>query len=160
MVGYSNKEVDFDSSRSIVDARIKTDGYSGIAYALLEGERAGARVTLGTTLEAHDADIRALAMSIHRDEAHWCGVLFAAIKRLGGEPSSGTGAFYDKAMAIGDLASRLAFLNRGQAWVVRSLREMLPKVKDEALYRDLDAMLKAHERNIEKVARSGFVKSR
>jgi len=158
-----------EPSSPVCSANEAGDSYMGYASpkeivallnVLLEGERAGARVTLGTTLEAHDADIRALAMSIHRDEAHWCGVLFAAIKRLGGEPSSGTGAFYDKAMAIGDLASRLAFLNRGQAWVVRSLREMLPKVKDEALYRDLDAMLKAHERNIEKVARSGFVKSR
>jgi hypothetical protein len=35
---------------------------------------------------------------------------------------------------------------------------MLPKVKDEALYADLDAMLKAHERNIDRAARSGFVK--
>jgi hypothetical protein len=123
---------------------------------LLEAERAGARVTLGTTLEARDADVRALAMSIHRDEVHWCGVLFAAIKRLEGEPSLGTGAFYEKATAIADLSSRFAFLNRGQEWVVRQLREMLPKIRDDKLHRDLNTMLNAHERNIGKVTASGF----
>ena len=126
---------------------------------LLEAERAGARVTLGTTLEAADAEVRALAMSIHRDEVRWCGVLFAAIRRLEGEPSPGTGAFYEKATAIADLSSRLTFLNRGQEWVVRKLREMLPKIRDEKLHRDLKNMLNAHERNIEKVARSGLAKA-
>lgn len=156
-----------ESSSPVCSANEADAAYMGYARSeeivaflnvLLEAERAGARVTLGTTLEAHDADMRALAMSIHRDEARWCGVLSAAIKRLGGEPSPDTGAFYDKAMAIGDLSSRLAFLNRGQQWVARKLAEMLPKVKDEALYADLDAMLKAHERNIDRAARSGFVK--
>jgi uncharacterized protein with beta-barrel porin domain len=55
MVGYSNKEVDFDSSRSIVDGRIKTDGYSGIAYALLEGERAYLNGSLGYQRLSHDS---------------------------------------------------------------------------------------------------------
>jgi hypothetical protein len=127
--------------------------------ALLEAERAGARVALGTTLEARAPEVRALAMSIHRDEVHWCSVLFAAIKRLEGEPSLDTGAFYEKAMAIADLSSRLALLNRGQAWVVGKLREMLPKIRDEKLHRALREMLNAHERNIEKVARSGFATS-
>jgi len=55
MVGYSTKEVDFDSSRSIVDGRIKTDGYSGIAYALLEGERAYLNGSLGYQQLSHDS---------------------------------------------------------------------------------------------------------
>ena len=47
-------------------------------------------------------------------------------------------------MAISDMAERLAFLNRGQAWVVRKLEGLLPKVRDDALHADLDAMLKSH----------------
>ena len=62
------------------------------------------------------------------------------------------GGFYSKAMAIADRRSRLAFLNRGQGCMARKLREMLPKSRDDELYRDLDAMLASHERNIEKIA--------
>lgn len=69
------------------------------------------------------------------------------------------GAFYGKAMAIADLQSRLAFLNRGQGWVVRRLREMLPKIRDDELYRNLDAMLTSHQRNIDMVARYGLAES-
>ena len=78
---------------------------------------------------------------------------------LDGVPSPHVGAFYDMAMAIADLPDRLSLLNKGQEWVAGKLREMLPKVKDEALYGKLNEMLTAHERNIEKVARSGFVTS-
>ncbi len=54
MLGYSNKEVDFDSSRSVVDGRIKTDGYSAIVYGLLEGERAYLNGSLGYQSLTHD----------------------------------------------------------------------------------------------------------
>ena len=69
------------------------------------------------------------------------------------------GPFYTKAMAIADLRSRLVFLNRGQGCAARKLCEMLPKSRDDELYRNLDAMLVSHERNIEKVARSGLAES-
>jgi nitronate monooxygenase len=58
------------------------------------------------------------------------------------------GAFYGKAMAIGDLGQRIAFVNRGQGWVVRKLREMLPRVRDDKLHADLRDMLASHEANI------------
>ena len=45
-------------------------------------------------------------------------------------------------------AARIAFLNRGQGWVVRKLREMLPRVPDDALYVDLAHMLSSHVANI------------
>ena len=35
---------------------------------------------------------------------------------------------------------RLAFLNRGQAWVVRKLEKLLPRVCDDTLYADLKEM--------------------
>ena len=55
MAGHSNKEVDFDSSRSIVDGDIKTDGYSGMAYALLEGDHAYLSGSLGYQWLSHDS---------------------------------------------------------------------------------------------------------
>lgn len=58
------------------------------------------------------------------------------------------GAFKDKALAIEALSDRIAFLNRGQGWVVRKFREMLPKVRDDALHSDLSEMLTSHEANI------------
>jgi len=126
---------------------------------LLEAERAGTRVMLKTSIEAKEPEMRELAASILRDEARWCAVLFDVLERLGAVASPRIGAFYDKAMAIADLRDRLAFVNKGQAWVVRKLTEMLPKVRDEELYRDLDAMLKTHEQNIERVVSSGLAKS-
>lgn len=127
---------------------------------LLEAERAGARVTLETSRQAAEPAVQAMAASIHRDEAHWCSVLLNAVRHMGGEPSERTGAFHEKAMAIADVRARLAFLNRGQAWVVRKLKEMLPKILDEALYRELDQMLVSHERNIERLANSGLTESK
>ena len=88
---------------------------------LLEAERAGARVTLRTAAESPD-ELKPLVMAIHRDEARWCGVLTRAVQQLAGEPSRKTGAFHGKAMAIADIPARLAFLNRGQGWVVRKLK--------------------------------------
>jgi hypothetical protein len=51
-------------------------------------------------------------------------------------------------MAIADLHERISFLNRGEAWVVRKIREMLPRVRDTQLHMDLMEMLRLHEANI------------
>ena len=115
---------------------------------LLEAERAGARVAMETGLEIHSQELAALVADIHKDEVHWCGMLMRTIKSLGATPSSATGAFHGKAMAIADLKERLAFLNRGQGWVVRKLREVTPRVRDDALFADLSHMLSSHIANI------------
>jgi nitronate monooxygenase len=115
---------------------------------LLEAERAGARVTLESVRTAADAPTAALLMAIHRDEARWCGMLLRHIKAAGKVPSTKVGAFYGKAMAIADLGERIVFLNRGQGWVVRKLRDMLTRVGDDSLRADLTEMLRSHEDNI------------
>jgi nitronate monooxygenase len=117
---------------------------------LLEAERAGARVTLRMTKEVPNA-LKTTMVEVQQDEARWCGVLTKAIQQLQGTPSGKTGTFYEKAMAISDVAERLAFLNRGQGWVVRKLEGLLPRVRDDALHADLAAMLKSHRDNIELV---------
>lgn len=46
------------------------------------------------------------------------------------------------------LRERITFLNRGQAWVVRKLREILPRVRSDQLHADLAEMLQSREANI------------
>ena len=115
---------------------------------LLEAERAGARVTLESARAAQTPDLRGLLRIIQQDEARWCAMLAGHIKSLGVRPTAQTGAFYGKAMAIADLRDRIVFLNRGQGWVVRKLRDLLPRVHDEQLHADLAEMLRSHEINI------------
>lgn len=115
---------------------------------LLEAERAGARVTLKSAHAAENRPIAELMRTIHEDEERWCAMLLRHIKAIGETPSQKVGAFYGKAMGIADLGDRITFLNRGQGWVVRKLREMLPRVRDNRLHSDLVEMLRSHKANI------------
>lgn len=121
-------------------------------HELLEAERAGARVALASAKSANDPDYAELMRSVRADEARWCAMLSRQIRRLGAAPSRKTGAFYKKALAIPDPLERLAFLNRGQAWVVRKLESLTPRVRDEALHADLREMLESHRVNIDRAA--------
>lgn len=114
---------------------------------LLEAERAGARIMLRTVPEAPEA-LKPLMRAIHRDAVRWCGVLTQAVQRLEGVPSRKTGALHEKAMAIADILERLAVLNRGQNWVVRKLRQLLPTIRDGIIHANLAVMLASHETNI------------
>jgi hypothetical protein len=141
-----------------------SDSYMGFAprdelvtflNSLLEAERAGARICQRTAHEARDAGNGTLAelmAAVRDDEAHWCAVLTRAIRTLEGEPSTVTGAFYEKAAAIADLPERVKFINRGQGWVVRELRKTLPRIRDDALHAEMKAMLEGHETNIAKAS--------
>jgi len=116
---------------------------------LLEAERAGARVASETAAEVNeDPELHRLIVHIRQDEAHWCSVLVDAIRTLGATPTHATGSFHEKAMAIDDVAERMAFLNRGQRWVVRKLQALLPTLADPDIHHALSLMLVAHEKNI------------
>ncbi|HMO45276.1 MAG TPA: DUF6306 domain-containing protein [Rubrivivax sp.] len=118
---------------------------------LLEAERAGARVARETAAEIASPALAALVQDVQQDELHWCGMLMRTIRALDATPSSLTGAFWGKAMAIPDIEQRLAFLNRGQAWVVRKLQALVPRVGDAGVRADLQQMLDRHQHNIERV---------
>ena len=124
------------------------DELTAFMNELLEAERAGARVTMETANAAGDTPLGKLMREIQHDEARWGGMLSGHLKRLGAAPSPKTGAFYDKAMAIADLGERTSFINRGQGWVVRKLKEILPRVRDDRLHADFAEMLRSHEENI------------
>ena len=74
---------------------------------LLEAERAGARATMPRATDPGTDAGRELIARVHRDEVHWCGVLMAAIRHLGGEPGSRTGDFYDKVITTHTHADRV-----------------------------------------------------
>lgn len=120
---------------------------------LLEAERAGVRVTVQTLADipAQDAATRALVEAVHHDEVEWCVMLLHAIRDLDGKSSTRTGEFFEKAMAIADVRERLAFLNRGQGWVAKKLREVLPMADDPVLVRNLTRMLDSHVENLDRV---------
>jgi len=135
-----------------------SDAYMGYASAdeltaalneLIEAEHAGARVTRESARTAGAGPLAELLRSIQRDEARSCAMLRRHIQALGGRPSRAIGAFYGKAMAIADLRQRIAFLNRGQGWVVRRLCELLPRTRNDRLRADLSEMLRVHEINID-----------
>lgn len=119
---------------------------------LLLAERAGARAAFALLRAPHDARFTGLLQQVHRDELRWCGMLMAALHGLGATPSARTGAFFDKVMALPELPARLALLNRGQAWVVRRLQALAPRVDDEPLRAALEDMLAAHQHNIAALA--------
>jgi nitronate monooxygenase len=116
---------------------------------LLEAERAGARVAARIATDADDPGLKALARTIHADEVKWCRALYHALIDLRAEPSRQVGGFYASAMAIPGVEARLAFVNRGQGWVVRKLRTLLPRIRDDALHAMLREMLETHETNID-----------
>ena len=129
-------------------------GYLGTAEVvdllnlLLEGERAGVRAATELRRMAEAEGLTPLVRQVGEGEAWSCAMLDRHIARLGGAPSHAVGRFYDKFVAIEGLAERLAFLNRGQEWVIRKLREELPRIADERLRADLDEMLRLHETNV------------
>jgi hypothetical protein len=118
---------------------------------LLEAERAGARA-VGFMSREDASDRRAALRQVAADEAAFCAMLARHVTRSGGVPSRATGEFYEKVLALEADGQRLKLLNRGQAWVVRKLRETLPRIRDDRLHQDLRDMLEAHERNIERCA--------
>jgi hypothetical protein len=115
---------------------------------LLEAERAGARTSMELARTTEDDRLQAIAHVILQDEVKWCGVLIRAIQAMNAVPSTRTGAFYDKLMAIPDLKARLEFLNRGQGWVAKRLAGLMPRLPEGRLQNELGEMLRRHTRNI------------
>ena len=119
---------------------------------LLEGERAGVRAAALLRKMDGTAATNALVRTVAGDEASCCALLERHISRLGGTPSRAVGQFFDKFAKVEGLEERLAFLNKGQEWVVRRLQQDLPRIDHESLRHDLEVMLAIHERNVAECA--------
>ena len=126
------------------------DDVLALLNTLLEAERAGAKV-LAAFLDDYARDSAAWRQvsTVQRDEAKNCAILIELIRRLEGTPSGATGEFLGKALAVEGRIARLKFLNRGQGWVARKIREALPEIGDADVRRALSTMYDSHLLNIE-----------
>jgi nitronate monooxygenase len=116
---------------------------------LLEAERAGARLLADWMAEAPAGSALYESLkAVQRDEAENCAILIRHIKDAGGVPSSATGAFYGKALAIREWRARLDFLNRGQGWVVKQIAAALPELPQSPARAMLQEMHDSHVANI------------
>jgi hypothetical protein len=126
----------------------RRDSLMRLLNLLLECERAGAKVAILCSEQAQGVVPDSVLYAIGRDEGRFCGMLTRHIERFGGVASRETGAFYQRLRAIPDQSERLVLLNRGQEWVVRTIDEVLPSIRDASLEADLREMRDAHARNM------------
>lgn len=117
--------------------------------SLLEAERAGAQVAARSGKETNDANVRELMAVVGRDESRFCAMLVRNIERLGATPTKNVGDFLERCMAIPDMGERLDFLNRGQGWVAKRLRELIPSIDHDDFRKELEDMLEVHVLNID-----------
>ncbi len=127
----------------------QTDKLVDLLNTLLEAERAGAQVAAQTAKETDDETVASLMAVVRQDEARFCAMLVRNIEKLGAIPSKNVGDFLQRCMAIPDMGERIDFLNRGQGWVAKRLREVIPTVSDADLHSELQDMLDVHITNIE-----------
>jgi hypothetical protein len=102
------------------------EGEAKLLQDLLSAERAGAKVARESLQECDEPTQRQLLEQIRQGEVDSCRLVLNCLNHLNIEPNRETGAFYDKAMAIESLDERLPFVDKGQQWVTRKLREYLP----------------------------------
>lgn len=108
---------------------------------LIEAERAAAGVADRIRREAVHDELGTLAGVLRREKARWCNVLSRNIHALGASPSTAMGSLYHQADVLGDALATLAFLNRHEAWVIRRLEALLPRIAVNGLHADLLSML-------------------
>ncbi|SDS40645.1 DUF6306 domain-containing protein [Pseudomonas oryzae] len=118
-----------------------------LLQTLISAERAGVQVASASLRECTGPSLKPLLERILAGEGESCRRLLTCMKHLDVEPNRETGSFHDKAMAIADMQQRLAFIDRGQQWVIRKLREHLPQCSDPLVRDELEAVLRIHEEN-------------
>jgi 5-formyltetrahydrofolate cyclo-ligase len=116
---------------------------------LLEAERAGAKVVAAFLAQLTlDAAAHETLLRIQRDESRNCAILMGLLRHMGVKPSTATGDFLQSALAVEGDQARLAFLNRGQAWVERRIGSALPRIEDARVREELHTMQRSHGANI------------
>ena len=116
---------------------------------LLEAERAGVEAATGLATADMKSYTRADIRKFGEDEGWACTGLRRAIVRNGGIPSSGSGDFGRKVMALDSEGERLNLLARGQAWVVKRIDALLALGLDSQTRAFLVEMRELHLENLE-----------
>lgn len=116
---------------------------------LLEAERAGARLLAAYLRELDPGSpLVARLQAVQRDEAGNCAILIHHLLEAELQPSTTTGDFYRKGLAIRGWRERLEFLNRGQLWVAKRIAAALPGLSSSAAKTALQEMHASHLANI------------
>ncbi|MDH2240969.1 DUF6306 domain-containing protein [Pseudomonas sp. GD03909] len=123
------------------------EGEAQLLQDLLSAERAGAKVAGDSLQQPCTPEQRQLLEQVRHGEIESCKLLLECLQLRGLEPNKDIGAFYGKAMAIESMDDRLPFVDKGQQWVIRKLREYLPGCEDPELRSRLERMLHIHEEN-------------
>jgi len=129
--------------------RTAGDEYAQLLNALLEAERAGARLVAAYERELlPDSPLASLLRTVQRDEARNCSILIHLLLDAGFEPTMAVGDLYRKGLEIREWRKRLEFLNRGQGWVATRLTAALWHVSDTSARTVLEVMRDSHLENI------------
>ena len=116
---------------------------------LLEAERAGAKLLAAYVDELPpESSAWSALRKVQRDEAHNCAVLMHLLLNAEVEPSSAVGEFYERGLGLRRWSERLAFLNRGQAWVAKRIAVGLPRIREKGARAALRTMHESHLENI------------
>ena len=128
---------------------MEREALAALLNELLEAERAGARA-LSSWLDELPVESAAWPRLrlVQRDEARNCAQLLDLLIGMGVKPSLRTGDFARRARATFGWPERLALLNRGQAWVVRTLSAALPRLAGSPAREVLARMRDEHRDNI------------
>lgn len=118
-----------------------------LLQTLLSAERAGVQVATASLRECQDPALRPVLEQILAGEGESCRRLLTCLQHMGLAPNRQTGEFLAQAMAIADLHERMAFIDRGQRWVIRRLKEALPDCADPVVQAELAQVLRIHEDN-------------
>lgn len=128
---------------------MSVDELCGLLNELLEAERAGARLLSAWMAEAAPGSVLYQRLrEVQRDEARNSAVLIHYLLDAGAVPSTRTGDFHTMGLLLHDWEARLAFLNRGQAWVARRIARALPRLGPSGARDALQAMHDSHVANI------------
>lgn len=119
-----------------------------ILLSLLAAERAGAQVCAFSLDDASSEDWKSALIEVHKDEVASCKLIIDCLESLNIIPHDEVGDFVEKCMSISDFIERMSLLNKGQAWVVRKLDEILPRLQSEPVRGKLLQMKKEHQENI------------
>ena len=114
---------------------------------LLEAERAGVE-TLAALKRAHP-EYEAQLEAVMKDEAWSCAGLHRAVEALSDVPTTATGDFATRVMALEGLVERLNLLSRGQRWVIRRIDALLEDPLSAETQEFLREMKVAHQKNVD-----------
>lgn len=114
----------------------------------IEAQRAAAQVARQIVRESGSRELVAWSRELHREKVRWCNVLSLDVKALGQRPSNAIGNLYFQSTSLPGLADRLDLFERHEAWLLRQVKLVLPRIPVNALHADLLAMLAALHRSL------------